>query len=475
MLLFESCKKNGNINGQPNPPQPPVTPDVTANIAVDVTQKQQAIDGFGFFGAQDVWWGNASNLYSDAWASQVLEDLGITIWRNEYYPPATGSVGQDADWNKQRPVVEGLARVAKNKNIPLKFIFTVWSPPAQFKCAIDNDGNPISGTPNPGGTKNGGTLDPAKYTEFGNWLADGIQLYKDLGIDVYAISMQNEPLFKQSFNSAYYKPQRWYGDALKNVVPVVKARFPNVKFFGSENMLEMEGGKDRQYFYHKNLLDDAAALSKMDIWAVHGYHDGISPTATSALATLWTTTRTEQKVPSGKPYWMTETSGYIDSWLGNATDKTAAIHLAMDIHAALYHGNVSAWVWWQGSAMDAIGKFTLMKGTAEKGKKYYVSKHFYRFIRPGAQMVKTTYDESIGVFATAFQHTQMGAFTMVYINNSTKAVKVNLTGANVPDTFDYYITDGGSNNCTKKDAVQKTSITLPPSSVVTLVNGQVTE
>ena len=185
-------------------------------------------------------------MYSDAWATQVLEDMGITIWRNEYYPPSTPEQSQDADWNKQKPVVEGLARIAKSKNIPLKFIFTVWSPPAHLKCAIDADNNPIPGTPNPGGTKKGGTLDPGKYEEFGNWLADGIQLYKDAGVDVYAISFQNEPLFRQEFNSSVYKPQNWYTAALKNVVPVVKARFPAVKFFGSENMLEMEGGKDRQ-------------------------------------------------------------------------------------------------------------------------------------------------------------------------------------------------------------------------------------
>lgn len=478
-LLLTVLLACGKKNPDPAPPTPgptnPGTRDTTTNVAIDRTVKFQTIDGFGFFGAQDVWWGNAANMYSDAWATQVIEDLGITIWRNEYYPPATPTQGQDADWTKQRPVVEGLARIAKQKNVPLKFIFTVWSPPASMKCALDANNEPLSGTPHPGGTKNGGTLDPAKYTEFGNWLADGIQLYKNLGVDIYAISPQNEPLFKQPFNSAYYKPQRWYNDMLKNVVPVVKGRFPNVKIFGSENMLGMEGGKDRQFFYNKNLMDDAAALSRLDIWAIHGYLDGISPTASSELTKLWNTTKTEHKIPSGKPYWMTETSGYIDNWLGNTTDKSGAINLAMDMHAALYHGNASAWVWWQGSELSGIGKYNLMQGTTSRGKKYFVSKHFYRFIRPGAQMVKLNYDESLGVFVSAYEHTQMGAFTIVLVNNSDKNVKINLTGNDIPATFDYYLTDGNTNNCTKKDAVQKGNITLPPSSLVTLVNGRITE
>ena len=39
---------------------------LAADVTVDLTTKYQTIDGFGFFGAMDDWWGNASNLISDA-------------------------------------------------------------------------------------------------------------------------------------------------------------------------------------------------------------------------------------------------------------------------------------------------------------------------------------------------------------------------------------------------------------------------
>ena len=50
----------------------------------------QTIDGFGFFGAQGPWWGWHSQMtpaeyYSDAWVALALDDLGITVWRNELY------------------------------------------------------------------------------------------------------------------------------------------------------------------------------------------------------------------------------------------------------------------------------------------------------------------------------------------------------------------------------------------------------
>ncbi len=463
---------------------PPVVPPVVeklSTITIDPSVTFQNIDGFGFFGARDVWWGNSANLYTDAWATQVLEDLGTTIWRNEYYPPATPTVIQDANWDKQKPVVEGLHKIALAKKIPLKFIFTVWSPPATLKCALNANEDPISGTPNPGGAKNGGALDPAKYTEFGNWLADGVQLYKNLGIDVYAISPQNEPLFKQPFNSCYYKPLNTsagsYSNMLKAAIPVLKTRFPNVKVFGTENMLSLEGGNDRQWFYNANLVKESKVLENIDLLAVHGYNDGISPTASSQLAKLWNTTKAEHSLVANKPYWMTETSGYGENWLGNNTFKSGAINLAMDMHAALYHGNASAWVWWQGSATDGISEFTLMKHTEQRGKKYFVSKHFYRFIRPGAKMIKLTYDESAGIFASAYQHTAMGAFTVVIINNGDKQVKLNLSGANIPNNFDYYLTTANAaDNCTKSSSrASKDNIILPPYSVVTLVDGNVIE
>ena len=57
------------------------------------------------------------------------------------------------------------------------------------------------------------------------------------------------------------------------------------------------------------------------------------------------------------------------------------------------NGNVAGWVWWQGSenpgSTGGVGEFALMNGL-NKGKKYYVSKQFYRYIRPGAVRVGAT-------------------------------------------------------------------------------------
>lgn len=473
-IMFScSCSTKGSATELPLVPD--ASFDDSMSIAINRDEKFQSIDGFGFFGAQTVWWeSKTSLLYSSEWASQVINDLGISIWRNEYYPPSTASQAQDADWEKQLPVVKGLAETAKHSNVPLKFIFTVWSPPADLKCALSEDNQPLSGNVHTPGTKKGGTLDPAKYTAFGNWLVDGIQLYKDAGVDVYAFSPQNEPLFKQDFNSCYYNPVKWYGEMLKNSMPVVKARFPDVRIFGSENMLEMEGGDDRQYFYGKNIVSDPSTLNNLDIWAVHGYQEGITPTAGSKLVSLWNNFNTEYVKETSKPVWMTETSGYTDEWITNS-GKAGALDLACDIQSALINGKVSAWIWWQGSNED-IDDYSLMGGL-KKGKKYYASKQFYRFIRPGSRMVKASPNTSGDVSVSAFENAQMGTFTIVLVNPSSKNLKVKLAGQNAPAEYDYYITDSSKNgNCLKSDKkIGLDAVTLPASSVVTLVNGNVYE
>jgi glucuronoarabinoxylan endo-1,4-beta-xylanase len=444
------------------------------SILIDKTTTYQTIDGFGFFGAHDVWWGSASNMWNDAWGEKVIGDLGITIWRNEYFPPATATVGQDADWAKQKPVVEGLKAKADKYNVDLKFVFTVWSPPADLKWQSSftwpGDAN-ATRQEGPVSTKNGGTLNPNKYAEFASWLKEGVALYNASGIDVYALSLQNELMFTQPFNSCTYTFS-WYNDLLINVVPQIKTTYPDVKIFGAEHMLDMEGANTNwPYFYHSNVKANPLASANLDILAVHGYTDGVAPSSGSGLAERWTNHLEQFSKPMNKPSWMTETSGYLDTWLGS-TAKPGALSLAQDIHAGLYYGNMSAWVWWQGSQTDGIGEYNLMNGTMV-GKKYYASKHFYRYVRPGAVRIKGLTSNS-DVYVTAYEHTANKTHTVIVINSGTTDKLVYLDGPNLPDSFTMYRTNDSTENCALIKSVStgaSNTFVLPAKSIVTLQAG----
>ena len=477
-FILSCSKKTGGGTTPPPPPPPPPPPAVIlpkVNITVDKAVKYQTIDGFGFFGAADVWWAGAGGLWTDEWGEKVISDLGITIWRNEMYPPSTPGVMQDADWNKQKPVVEGLKAKADKYNVNLKFIATVWSPPADLKwLATMTWAGDAAATRGPGAvsTKNGGTLNPNKYPEYAAWLNENILLYKNSGINLYALSLQNELMFSQSFNSCIYT-SAWYNEMVNGVVPKVKTAYPNVKIFGAEHMLDMEG-KDINwpYFYHAGIKKDATTTSNIDILAVHGYSDGVAASSGSELAKMWTNHSAQFTTPMNKPAWMTETSGYNDTWEASA-GKPGALSLAMDMHSGLFFGNMSAWVWWQGSggATGNISEYELMKGTIT-GKKYAASKQFYRYIRPGAVRVKTAADNA-EVFVTAYENTAKGTHTIVIIN-SGEARSINIQGSGLPTAYKMYRTTAASDNCVLIGDVTLSAagyFDMPAKSIITLQAG----
>jgi len=256
-------------------------------LSIDQNRTFQTIDGFGFFGAKDAWW--RQDMWDSAWGDKVISDLGVTIWRNELYPP--GASDQDANWEKQLPVVQGLKAKADQHNVDLKFIASVWSPPAEMKWAASfswaGDEEATRWTDPTVTAKNGGTLNPGKYAEYAAYLNDHIELYRDAGVELYALSLQNEPAFSQPFNSCTYTTY-WYNDLLINVVPGIKQRFPNVRIFGAEQLRAMEG-KDIncRWFYHSAIKANPDAAASLDILAVHGYSDGVLPNSGSELVEMW--------------------------------------------------------------------------------------------------------------------------------------------------------------------------------------------
>ena len=152
-------------------------------------------------------------------------------------------------------------------------------------------------------------------------------------------------------------------------------------------------------------------------------------------------------------------------------DKPGALNLAMDIHSALFYGNVSAWVWWQGS-QSKIDEFSLMSGTIT-GKKYAVSKHLYRYIRPGSVRVKSSVDDE-AFFVTAFENRANETNTIVIINSGTADKAISLTGEGLPSTFKMYRTNSNLENCTFIKDVKtgaSNSFAIPAKTIITLQAG----
>ena len=58
-----------------------IAPIVSADVTIDRATKYQSIEGFGLFGAADAW-RNQATVLNTTWSQMVIDDLGITMWRN---------------------------------------------------------------------------------------------------------------------------------------------------------------------------------------------------------------------------------------------------------------------------------------------------------------------------------------------------------------------------------------------------------
>lgn len=86
-----------------------------------------------------------------------------------------------------------IIKKSQNRNNNLKFLASCWSPPAFMKSN--------------GKLTNGGTLLPKFRTEYANYLVKFINAYKNEGINIDYITIQNEPNAKQIWESCLYTPE----------------------------------------------------------------------------------------------------------------------------------------------------------------------------------------------------------------------------------------------------------------------------
>ncbi|HEX3028747.1 MAG TPA: glycoside hydrolase family 30 beta sandwich domain-containing protein [Clostridia bacterium] len=415
----------------------------SANVNFNANKEFQTIQGFGGFGFRDVNWSDPSGWWTDSWGDTVLNDLGFSITRNEWYPPQIEGETQDSNWEVQNPFIQKYHNLAKLSGKPLKQILAIWSPPAHMKS--NNS------------TKNGGTLLPEFYDDFGRWLVECLDAYKEAGVDVYGISPQNEPSAVVEYNSCHYTPQE-YVNMIKVVGPIVKASYPKVKLLGPEEMTCETWTWNKSY--GKALLDDKEALKWIDVIVVHAYtiEYQVVPSDTR-LEAMQMKQVYEKYKKAGKEIWQTEVCSWYDHFQYKVT-------IAESIFNSLYYGNASAWLAWVVSSDGSIPGNYLMKHE-EKGPLYYGVRQFSQYVLPGAKRIYSS-SSNDELLAIAFKHPENKTFTMVLINKAFVPMNVKLDG-NIKTEMNMVMTtdtEDAVNAGTIKSSGSKT--TLPPRSIVTL-------
>ncbi len=420
---------------------------VAVDVVIDVNQEYQVIDGFGTFMGSDNTPINKTHL-------ALAKDLGMTMARygvidKEFEPNNENSDPNITDlnsYNKQALALENIKLLQANTSV-VKNIYTMWTPPAWMKrnkslsaesWATDNK------------------LEEFYYEEYAEHMVALIRTIKnETGVELDAISLQNEPQFNEPYGSCQVDPNEMR-DLIRIVGPRLDAEGLDTKIFWAE-ALPAQGMIDT---YINAVKNDPIAKLYGDIVAIHNYDaDGINVGGAGAEEWARIYEWAQQSEPVC-PTWMTETSGHANTWNG-------ALELAGNIYNALAFGNASAWVYWSFAVNKDSEVFGLVVDN-EPCCKFFVSKQYYKYIRPGAIRVNVTFSDA-EVPCIAFKHNQEKTLTLVLLNKSDDPKVVQISGANLPESFASYTTAENRNFTRGAEIPGGGVILLPGSSITTLV------
>lgn len=237
-----------------------------------------------------------------------------------------------------------------------------------------------------------------KYADYANHLNSFITFMKKNGVNIYGVSIQNEPDITDQWTSW---TQTEMFNFVKNYAHLIKGTY----------VMAPESFQFRRNMSDP-ILNDSVACANTDIICGHIYGAGLSsyPLAMS----------------KGKEIWMTE---YLFGEQNSANTWSWALKVATNISDVM-KADMSAYVWWYivryyGPIGD--GTYAVQnpnESYPQKGevtKKGFVMSQFSKFIRPGFYRVETNTIPTLvgdGVDVTAYKNFQSNEIIIVAVNTS---------------------------------------------------------
>lgn len=338
-------------------------------VVVNTGKEYQTIDGFGGMNHPE-WTG--SDL-TDAQRQKAFgngkDELGFTILRIFVNPNSN-------QWNKAVPT----AKFASQHGV--KVFASPWEPPSNL---AESD-------------RNGGKLHLPKsnYTAYAQHLNNFGNYMKNQGVDLYAISVQNEPDFASEWT-------RWSTDETTDFLANYADKITSTRVMSPESFQYApetaswvkDGGKK----YYTKILNNQKAFANCDLFGTHFYGTQRAWMDFPALESC------------GKPIWMTEV--YVPNSSSDADTWPEALDVAENIHNGMTVGNMSAYVWWY-----IRRSYGPMKENGNISKRGYMMAQYSKFVRPGDVRIDATEQPTQNVFVSAYKN-DSDQVTIVAVNKTT--------------------------------------------------------
>lgn len=328
---------------------------------INVNAERQVIRGFGGMN-HPAWIGDLTGPQRETAFGNGQNQLGFSILR----------IYVDENRNNWHREVATAKRAIEHGAL---VIASPWNPPSHMVETFNRNGASAK------------RLRYNQYAAYAQHLNDFVSYMKNNGVNLYAISVQNEPDYAHEWT--WWTPQEILRFMRENAGSI------NARVIAPESFQYLKNISDP-------ILNDSQALRNMDILGAHLYGTQISQLPYPLF---------KQK-GGGKELWMTEV--YYPNSDNNSADRwPEALGVSEHIHHSMVEGDFQAYVWWY-----IRRSYGPMKEDGMISKRGYNMAHFSKFVRPGFVRVDATKSPEPNVFVSAYKGNNQVVIVAINKNNA---------------------------------------------------------
>ena len=280
----------------------------------------------------------------------------------------------------------------------LDLFVSPWSPPAWMK-----DNNDML---------HGGKLKPEFYESWANYYVKFIQAYEKEGIPVWGLTVQNEPMAKQTWESCMYTADEEKNFIKNNLGPALQKNN-----LSDKKLIAWDHNRDLLYQRASSLLNDPDAAKYL--WGIgfHWYEEWNG-------GHQYNNVQLVSETFPGKNLLFTEGCNFPFSWQTFNNWKWGENYGENMIHD--FNNGAVGWTDWnilldETGGPNHVGNFCFApvhaktkEGTLHYMNSFYYIGHFSKFIKPGAKRIISS-SNRVQLLTTAFKN-QDGKLSVVIMN-----------------------------------------------------------
>lgn len=328
---------------------------------ININAERQLIRGFGGMN-HPAWIGDLTAPQRETAFGNGQNQLGFSILR----------IYVDENRNNWSREVATAKRAIEHDAL---VIASPWNPPSSMVETFIRNGSPAK------------RLKYDQYAAYAQHLNDFVTYMKNNGVNLYGISVQNEPDYAHDWT--WWTPQEILRFMRENAGSI------NARVIAPESFQYLKNISDP-------ILNDPQALRNMDILGAHLYGTQISQLPYPLF---------KQK-GAGKELWMTEV--YYPNSNSNSADRwPEALGVSEHIHHSMVEGDFQAYVWWY-----IRRSYGPMKEDGMISKRGYNMAHFSKFVRPGYVRIDATKSPESNVFVSAYKGNNQVVIVAINKNNA---------------------------------------------------------